>query len=64
MANPSGRETHRGSRSVRAKAQPMEIGTARIRAMIEVWMVPSDDRPGAVLRPAGVGHPVGVHRVA
>jgi hypothetical protein len=40
-ANASGRESHPGRRSVRAKAAPREMGTARITAMAEVWRVPT-----------------------
>ena len=40
MAKPRGRVIHPGSRSVRAKAAPIEIGRAKIRAMAEDWIVP------------------------
>ena len=41
MAKPSGREIQVGIRSVRAKAAPMEMGTAMIRAMAEDCSVPT-----------------------
>ena len=40
MAKPRGREIHPGRRSVRAKAAPMESGTATTTAMMDDWIVP------------------------
>ena len=40
MVNPSGREIQLGRRSVRAKAAPMERGTAMTMAMREETRVP------------------------
>ena len=40
MVKPSGREIHVGIRSVRAKAAPMESGTAMTMAMREETSVP------------------------
>ena len=41
MAKPSGREIHPGIRSVRAKAAPIDRGSATTTAMREDWMVPA-----------------------
>ena len=49
-----------GRRSVRAKAAPIEIGTAMITAMAEVCRVPTISGQRPVGSTLGVGHPVGV----
>ena len=60
MVNPSGREIQLGIRSVRAKAAPMERGTAMTMAMSGGGQGAPDDGPGAELGALQVGHAVGV----
>ncbi len=56
-AKPSGREIQRGSRSVRAKAQPTEIGRAMMTAMTDVWRVPAISGQAPYSAPMGWATP-------
>ena len=60
MANPKGREIHAGILSVRAKAAPMESGTATTMAMNDDCRVPRMMGQAPNCDPGGVGDAVGV----